>query len=267
MTPQSLLNPELFAEQNKEKLSHQFNTNKPIRHVVIDNFLSNDFVTLLHKSFPSITEMKTHYHGLNENKAEDCNFEKLPIEFTQLHEALSDIFFIKWIEAWTGIKDSCIIEDRLGYGLHQGGNHSFLDIHIDYNIHPIKKLYRKLNLIIFFNPVWKDDWGGNLELWDSQVKNCIQRIAPVFNRCVCFECSDISYHGYNKITVPDNITRKSYYQYYFIPLTEEVVYRDTFFKARPNQAIIKKTLTPLKEHAKNFAKRVLIRLGMEKLLK
>ncbi|MEI9808493.1 MAG: 2OG-Fe(II) oxygenase [Bacteroidota bacterium] len=46
--------------------------------------------------------------------------------------------------------------------LHQGANHSFLDIHIDYNLHPIKKLYRKLNLIIFVNEQWENGWGGHL---------------------------------------------------------------------------------------------------------
>ena len=92
----------------------------------------------------------------------------------------------------TGIPGLQTIEDRLGYGLHQGANQSFLDIHIDYNLHPLRKLYRKLNLIIFLNESWESNWGGHLELWDADVANCVQSIAPVFNRCALFECSEIS---------------------------------------------------------------------------
>jgi len=267
MAKTDLFNPDLYTEENKKKFHDHFNNSEPIRHVVIDNFLDLVFAQKIYELFPPLSAMKTHYHGLNEHKSEDSDFEKLPAEFSTLHNALSASNFKEWLEEWTGISGFITIDDRLGYGLHQGGNNSFLDIHIDYNIHPIKKLYRKINLIIFFNPGWKDDWGGNLELWDNQVRKCVQSIPPVFNRCVIFECSDISYHGYNKISVPDQSTRKSFYQYYFIPLNVDITYRDTFFKARPQEAVVKKTLTPLKEHAKNFAKRVLIKLGMEKLLK
>jgi Rps23 Pro-64 3,4-dihydroxylase Tpa1-like proline 4-hydroxylase len=267
MTVNHLFNHSLFSEENKKQLRALFNNNTPIRHVVIDNFLEEKFAAGIHDHFPSIREMKTHYHGLNENKSEDSNFNALDSRFSQLHAALSSEQVLQWIESWTGLNQCSVIEDRLGYGLHQGGNKSFLDIHIDYNIHPIKKLYRKLNLILFFNPVWETNWGGHLELWDQEVKKCSQSIAPVFNRCVIFECSDISYHGYSKITVPDHITRKSYYQYYFIPLGKDEVYHDTIFKPRPQEKLIKKVLTPVKETLKNSAKRIILKMGLEKLIR
>jgi len=267
MTVNHLFNHNLFDEENKTRLRVQFNNNTPVRHVVIDNFLEEKFAAGIHDHFPSLSDMKTHYHGLNENKSEDSNFSALDSRFSRLHAALSSEQVLQWIESWTGFSECSVIEDRLGYGLHQGGNNSFLDIHIDYNLHPIKKLYRKLNLILFFNPVWEANWGGHLELWDKEVKNCIQSIAPVFNRCVIFECSDISYHGYNKIAVPGQITRKSYYQYYFIPASKELVYHDTIFKPRPDEALSKKILTPVKESAKNLAKRLLLKMGLERYLK
>ncbi len=62
----------------------------------------------------------------------------------------------------TEISSLQVIDDRLGYGLHQGANHSFLDILIDYNLHPLKKLYRKLNLIIFLNLKWENTWATTL---------------------------------------------------------------------------------------------------------
>ena len=262
-----IFNSKIFSAESKESFRELFNSNTPIRHVVIDNFLENRFGLNIHEHFPSLSAMKTHYHGLNEQKSEDSNFEKLDSCFSLLHEALSSELFLKWIQECTGIDHCAVVNDRLGYGLHQGGNNSFLDIHIDYNIHPIQKLYRKLNLILFFNPEWETNWGGHLELWDSEVKNCIQSITPIFNRCVIFECSDVSYHGYSRIAVPDDITRKSYYQYYFIPVPAAINYHDTVFKARPKESFFKKLATPVKELAKNSAKRILLKTGMKKFLK
>jgi hypothetical protein len=262
-----VVNSAHFKSDSIANLKYIFNTNKPIRHVIIDDFLKLDFTRSLYENFPLLGDMKTHYRGINEKKSESSDFKNLHPDFEGLHNSLCSEDFIKWVSAWSGIESLNTINDRLGYGLHQGGNNSFLDIHIDYNIHPIKKLFRKLNLIIFFNQVWEKDWGGQLELWDENVQNCIQSITPVFNRCVIFECSEISYHGYKKMAVPENITRKSYYQYYFTPVLQPVNYHDTMFKPRPDESIIKKLSTSVKEWAKNTAKKILLHSGLEKYLK
>lgn len=262
-----MFNPGIFDEAYSKKLWTDFCSNKPIRHLVIDDFLEKKIAESIFDNFPTMEEMKTHYKGLNEKKAEHSDFSRLHPSFEQLHKTLSSPAFIGWLQQVTGIRSLETIEDRLGYGLHQGANHSFLDIHIDYNLHPIKKLYRKLNLIIFVNRQWENNWGGNLELWDADVRNCIQSIQPIFNRCVIFECSDISYHGYNKITVPEGVTRKSCYQYYFIPVSDNVGFHDTIFKPRPQENTFKKIGTYTKDYTKNTAKKILLKLGWKKFLK
>jgi Rps23 Pro-64 3,4-dihydroxylase Tpa1-like proline 4-hydroxylase len=267
MTTNEIFKPELFDIAYTQKLYSLFCSNKPIRHLVIDNFLQPAIADTIYRNFPPLQEMKTHYKGLNEKKAEHSDFAKLHPSFEQLHQALSSETFTKWLQQVTGIPSLHTIDDRLSYGLHQGGHNSFLDIHIDYNVHPIRKLYRKLNFIFFLNPEWESGWGGNLELWDKDVKNCVQSISPLFNRCVIFECSDISYHGYNRINVPEGITRKSYYQYFFIALPEDISFHDTIFRPRPQESLLKKTGTYTKDFVKNTAKKVLLKLGWKRLLK
>jgi len=266
MEKDKLLNPDLFLTQTKHELTHQFNSKKPIRHFVIDGFLENNFAHTIYINFPAVKEMKTHYHGINEKKSEHSDFSKLDTSFSRLHDELSSRAFIEWLTEVTSIKDLETIDDRLGYGLHQGAHNSFLDIHIDYNLHPVKKRHRKLNFILFLNKQWEKDWGGNLELWDDKVQNCIQSISPLFNRCVIFECSEISYHGYSRISVPGDITRKSYYQYYFIPAENDISFHDTIFKSRPEESALKKLLTPTKDFLKNSAKKTLLKLGLKRFL-
>lgn len=245
----------------------QFGQAQPIRHLVVDHFLNPDFARSLFVHFPSIETMKTHYRGLNEEKAEHSDFSHLHPAFVELHQQLTSPVMLEWLQKVTGIPGLQTIEDRLGYGLHQGANQSFLDIHIDYNLHPLRKLYRKLNLIIFLNESWESNWGGHLELWDADVANCVQSIAPVFNRCALFECSEISYHGYNRISVPEGVTRKSAYQYYFVPAPAGVSFHDTIFKPRPEDSSVKKLRTYSKDWVKNMAKKTLLQLGMKKWLR
>src|SRR6202012_4965862 len=192
MKADTIITTELFTADTRQKLKTAFNTAVPFRHLVIDNFLDAAFAGTLAQRFPSLSDMKTHYSGLNEKKAEDNNFVKQDGEFTLLHNALSSKQFTDWLTAVTGLSSLHTADYRLGYGLHQGGHGSFLDMHIDYNIHPITKLQRKFNFLLFLNPVWEENWGGLLELWDSKAKNAGRRIAPLMNRVVIFECSAIS---------------------------------------------------------------------------
>jgi Rps23 Pro-64 3,4-dihydroxylase Tpa1-like proline 4-hydroxylase len=243
-----------------------FNSAQPFRHIIIDNFLNTSDAIDLYENFPDVHDMRTHYKGLNEKKSELSGFNLLNSSFNQLHQNLITEATITGLEKLTGLSPLSTIEDRLGYGLHQGGNNSFLDIHIDYNIHPIQNKHRKLNLILFLNKEWQDEWGGYLEFWDRDVKQCITSVKPVFNRCVVFECSEISYHGYSTIKVPQGVTRKSYYQYYFLPNTSDTKFHDTIFKPRPQDKAIKKAGTYIKEFLKNNAKKILLRLGLKKFL-
>ncbi|HXB91710.1 MAG TPA: 2OG-Fe(II) oxygenase [Puia sp.] len=267
MTINSIINKEILTEDTKYRLQNAFNKSLPFRHLIIDDFLDPAFAHSLLQRFPSLENMKTHYTGLNERKAEDNDFVKQDEDFTILHNTLSSPEMIAWLTAITGITPLDTANDRLGYGLHQGGNRSFLDIHIDYNIHPISKLQRKLNFLLFLNPVWEEDWGGFLELWDSKSKKPGQLIAPILNRVVIFECSEISYHGYNRINVPENITRKSYYQYYFTTPGKTVSYHDTIFRPTPENSLAKKIAVPVKEFLKNSVKKTLLSLGLERFLK
>ncbi len=44
---------------------------------------------------------------------------------------------------------------------------SRLEMHLDYSIHPVTGKERRVNLIIYMNKDWKDEWGGELNLWEG----------------------------------------------------------------------------------------------------
>src|SRR5438034_178076 len=72
----------------------------------------------------------------------------------------------------------------------------FLKVHVDFNVHPKLKLDRRLNMLIYLNKEWREEWGGDLELWDADRTMCRKKIAPLFNRTVVFSTGDSSFHGH-----------------------------------------------------------------------
>ncbi|MBC7381619.1 MAG: 2OG-Fe(II) oxygenase [Bacteroidia bacterium] len=258
-----LINSGVFTETAIEEYHSQFESAKPYKHVVIDGMLKPEAMDALHDGFPRLDIFNKKYKGVNEFKAEGSNFEDFPPVFTQL---LGELHSTEWCELMskiTGIENLYSVPDALGGGLHQGSNGSFLDVHIDFNIHADRGIHRRINLLLFFNKDWKEEFGGHTELWNADMTNLDKKIFPAYNRCLIFETNEISYHGYNAIKVPEGVTRKSFYAYYYTDLRPDAIkYHDTVFKARPTDSMLKKTLTPLKEVTKNFIKKQLRILGI-----
>ena len=111
-----------------------------------------------------------------------------------------------------------------GGGLHQSIKGAYLNVHVDYNIHPTTQFHRRLNVIIYMNKDWKDEYEGHLELWDltENKQELIGKFAPAYNRCVIFETNEISFHGHPKpLNAPNGINRKSIATYYYTETRSE----------------------------------------------
>ena len=151
-------------------------------------------------------------------------------------DALNGFEMLLWLEALTGIEG--LIPDPYfgGGGLHQIEPGGFLKIHADFNVHPKLKIDRRINLLIYMNKDWRDEWGGHLELWNPAMTECRQRIAPHFNRTVIFSTTDTSYHGHpHPLLAPPGVTRKSVSLYYYTagrPEEERSPAHDTIFPAQ-----------------------------------
>jgi hypothetical protein len=81
--------------------------------------------------------------------------------------------------------------------------------------------------------------GGRIELWDKDVKVCHQSFSPIFNRCVIFETTEISFHGVTAVHCPPGISRKSFAAHYYT--TEAPAHwtgeaHSIIFRARPTRS-------------------------------
>lgn len=203
-----------------EDLKNEFSSKKPFKYVMFDNFFPAHVAEQIHDSYPTIENGKwdgTTY--LNQkNKFQKTNFEENSI-LDVVFKELNSKEFLNWLEKLTGMEEEIIgDEDLFGGGLHQSINGAFLNVHVDYNIHPKTKYHRRLNVLVYMNKDWRDEYEGHLELWDltENKKEQIGNYAPIFNRCVIFETNEISFHGHPKpLSTPEGVNRKSLATYYY----------------------------------------------------
>lgn len=261
----NLINTKYTSLEATKELRKQFDNAIPCRHLALDNFLDQDLADRLYSNFPSIDSLNVKRKSLNENKAEDYHFERWDPSFSELREVVKSEEFCNWMIDVTGIEGLRTTMDSLGSGVHQGANGSYVDVHVDVNMNPEAGLWRKINLLIYLNKEWKEEYGGHLELWDKPMKVMHQRIAPSHNRAVIFYTDDNSPHGYSKINVPEGETRKSFYTYYYTEIGEGFKYRDSKFVSRPDEPLSKKIITETKEAVKIRAKQFLKALGVRSL--
>ena len=133
------------------------------------------------------------------------------------------------------------------------------------NFDPKSEMWRRINLLIYLNKNWKKDYGGNLELWSPDMRECKHSIAPLFNRAVIFLTDENSPHGYKAINIPEGESRKSFYAYYYTEIDENFKYSDSKFVSRPDDRFLKRVATKLKESIKIETKRLLKKMGLKSL--
>jgi Rps23 Pro-64 3,4-dihydroxylase Tpa1-like proline 4-hydroxylase len=202
------------------KLTSSALDGEPFPHMVIDNFFPSHIAKSLSDEFPDYDdEMWFSYSNRIEYKKSSSDWRKFPKTTYQVFS----FFNSRWIlQTLSNLTDSLLIEDQ---GLHGGGWHIHssggkLNPHLDYSLHPMLGLQRKLNLIIYLSEDWQEEYGGHFGLWDQhptelRANNLIKEIGIKFNRAVLFDTTKESWHGLSrKVKCPEGIYRKSLAVYY-----------------------------------------------------
>jgi hypothetical protein len=237
-----------------ESLRQKFRSAQPFPHVTIDNFLVPgvaEEVAAAYPSFEKATEMGFGVHIVNEQrKIQVTDTAKFPDPVRRLSDALASPKFMADVEYITGIP--ALLADELleGGGMHLTGPGGRLDVHVDFNVLEKRKLFRRLNILIYLNPTWRDEWGGQIELWDKDVKVCHLRSQPIINKCLIFETSDVSYHGVVPLKTPADVIRRSFAAYYYTkepPANWDGQAHSTVFRARPDETMRRLVHMPLEQ--------------------
>ena len=232
---------------------------KPYPHIIFKKIFNESFLNGVLNEFPNLQSVSDSEKYINQNevKLSYNKYENFPENTKYLFDFLNSKTFLVFLQKLTGIKEKLLSDPYLeGGGLHEIRRSGVLKIHTDFNRHPFINLDRRINVLVYLNKNWENNYGGELELWDKEMKNCIKKIPPLFNRMVVFSTTDFSNHGHpDPLTCPQNISRKSLALYYFSSgrPQEEVMNKNmknkTFFKSRSG---LRNDANENKEHVKNF---------------
>ena len=196
-----------YLENNREELRLHFLLAKPFPHLVIDNFCEQEKLLQLYDDLPEI-ETKSRDYIFAANKFEKSGIKDISPLFNELYQGLVSQ---KFEDLLRFISNEDIFVDKAfhGGGIHQGKKNSFLDMHIDFNYHPLHKMwYRHLNLLLYLNKDWKKEYGGQLRLKDLRTGK-EKSIDVPFNRMIIQLTGRYTLHGYNLTHFPDGMYRTS----------------------------------------------------------
>lgn len=207
-----------------ESLNKQFINNKPYPYIVIENFFKQDIADQITNNYPKIDNIWHKYYNPFEYKYTLDDLDKMPSNISDIFNLLSTDNFIDILKKITGISDLTYDPYLHGAGLHTMPSFGRLNVHLDYEKHPITGKERRLNLIYFTNKDWKEEYNGDLQLWEKNMSNCSKKIYPKFNCAVIFRTNDVSWHGIpDKIMCPENMYRQTIAYYWVSELSTKKI--------------------------------------------
>lgn len=209
---------------------------EPFPHVVIDH----------HFSLPVLARVADEVRGITSAAEPDfygCRAKRRFSDRNAMGPATGALIdemqgpdFIAWVEGLTGI-DGLIADPALqGGGIHRIEAGGFLKIHADFNWNRRLNLYRRVNVLLYLNRDWRDEWGGHLEMWRTDMSECAVRVVPAFNRMVIFSTTADSFHGHPEpLACPEGITRDSIALYYYSAAADCAATEVTDYRPRPGE--------------------------------
>ncbi|MBI4425046.1 MAG: 2OG-Fe(II) oxygenase [Elusimicrobia bacterium] len=225
----------------------EFREAVPFPHLVIDDFLKPEVAEAILSEFRVPADQAVHWKHYNENKHGLTRIDLMGPATQGFIREVSSPRFTAFLEELTGIGPLLADPDLDGAGLHETPPGGFLNMHVDFLSHTLRSNWsRQLNLLLYLNKDWKEEYNGFIEFWDMKEKKRYRKVKPAFNRCVLFQTTRTSWHGYPaRLACPPGTTRKSIALYYYREEAAPLALNPTFYQYLPDDPLAKKALVVL----------------------
>lgn len=220
--------------------AEQYRSNSPFPNIHLDGFFNEGFLNGVVEEFPDLASIADHrFNDVNQGKLATKGEYRLGPKAKQLVRFMNSQPFLDFLTNLTGIEHLLPDPTLAGGGYHEIKPGGFLKVHADFNKHPDYRLDRRLNVLVYLNRDWEEDFGGHFELWNTDMTACEKRILPIFNRMAIFSTTSRSYHGHpDPLRCPPDRSRRSIALYYYTngrpqhEVEEFLEDHSTIFKAR-----------------------------------
>ncbi len=238
----------------------------PFPSISFDDFFNPDLLSKILEEFPDLSKKDSiSYKDQKQIKFAGKGENDFSEETRSFMHFLNSEPFLNFLQILTGIEEPLTGDPYFfGGGQHEIKRGGLLKVHADFNKHPQLKLDRRINVLVYLNKDWKEEYGGFFELWDKNMENCEKKILPTFNKLAIFSTTDFSYHGHpDALNCPEDRSRKSLALYYYSngrPSSEinHNAKHNTLFQERKNNEIDKIAFTPSgKDKVKSLIKSII----------
>ncbi len=248
------LNPETLyisyadAKNIGAKLASSYQGKNPYDYGCFDNFLSPDVVNRVREEALALGTKDPEHSSGNEKLKTSFKPDIMPAYSKAVFHALSSRPFIQFLEQMSGIKGLIPDPYYQGGGIHRSETSGFLSIHADFDYHSVMNLERRLNVLIYLNPDWKEEYGGAFEIWTDDMSKKVDSFVPVMNRMCCFSTGRDTMHGNPEpVNHPNGDPRLSIALYYYTATwVDGRTSQSTVFKPRPGAGDAKSNETLLR---------------------
>lgn len=217
-----------------DTLRDSWEASRPVKHFVVDDLLPEDFVREVAAGFPTIERMvKTD--SIRERKYSSADMGVWGEATRMTFLALQSKGVLSLMEEITGIRN--LEGDTSAYagGISAMAQGNWLNPHIDNSTHPRMQGYRRLNALFYVAPDWRQEFGGNLELWSPKLEER-KEIDSAFNWLVVMNTNRRSLHSVNRVLCAAS-PRLCVSNYYFSRESPERkdYHHVTSFRGRPDE--------------------------------
>ena len=202
-----------------EREHESYISNTPFSHIVIDDFFEPRLLEEVLAEVDGVDRTKRYAKFLDRETGHNkfAFFpEAIGPQTARLAQSLNSGPFLAYLEKLTGIPNLIADPSYFGGGVHWIDNGGYLEVHADFNHLKKYNLARRINLLLYLNKDWKDEYNGHLELWDRSTLTKRKSVAPMFNRAVIFSTVKEALHGHpTPLSAPPGVARRSLALYYY----------------------------------------------------
>ncbi|MDY7104193.1 MAG: 2OG-Fe(II) oxygenase [Actinomycetota bacterium] len=188
----------------------------PFPHTVIDGLFDAGALRRVRDELPARdTSGWTTWDTANERKRVFDRPDRLGGTARRLADELNSSEFVRFLERLSGIGGLVPDPHLTAAGYFDVRTGGFLDVHIDFARNPKLHLVRRINVLVYLNEDWQEDWGGRLELCRTVDGRTVRSIVPVLGRMVIFSTPGAAHGRPEPVRAPGGRSRLCFSAYYF----------------------------------------------------
>ena len=190
---------------------------KPYPHLVLTGLIDPSLLReVAHEAAAVPDPLLTASRDRRVIKRETAEVARLGPVTSGLIAALDGPDFRAFLETLTGIEQVLCDPTHFAAGLHETGPGGYTLVHTDFRRHPQTRMHHRINVLIYLNEGWREEWGGSLELWPPDMSAAGVRVTPELGTVVVFATHMHTPHGLpDPIVCPPGQARRSLAVYYY----------------------------------------------------